>query len=599
MIRILLVDDQKTVREAIKLMLQSTPDLQVLGTAKDGKMAIEQVRILKPDVVLMDLEMPKLDGFQATAIIHQNYPQTKVLVLSSHQSEEYVFKALQAGATGYLPKNTPSEDLQSVIRFVARGYSQIAPGLLKDMVASGANSSLHKDRSDFADVTTANMLDLAFYYENSTSTIVREPPSVMSLESQTILPYPTNSPIVGWRGVIALLLLGVSLTTGIYWFRQYLRTAQISLTPSQQENALKQVSFTGKVEPQQTYKIIAPITSVVENVQVKVGDRLSKGQSLLSLKNWEADNARERALIQQQSSLQQENIVLQQRETARQEILELERTISNYQTELAPVQKSIATSNREVTIAQSNVDGLPLKQRQDSIERTQAIYNRAATSLKRMKELYRHGAISLDRVEQAQTDLQIAKSDLDLSKQATTANNNLKIAQKKQSQLQIELATTERYEAIQKYRQQLATARLQYRQTDKQLKILRQQSQKLAKVQQVKTIIPITASESGIVVELPVNRGDQIFTGNPLAVVANLQQLKITVAVDSQVVNALQVGQKTLIVLGVGEAARQFSGLVRVIHPIPNEDSSHKVEVQFNNFDNSLLIGQAAAVYFQ
>jgi DNA-binding NarL/FixJ family response regulator/uncharacterized protein involved in exopolysaccharide biosynthesis len=135
MIRVLLVDDQKTVREALRVMLDAATDLEVVGTAGDGHTAIEQVGLLKPEVVLIDLEMPGLDGVSATQLITQQFPAVKVLVLSMHDDETFIAKSMQAGAMGYLMKNTPPQELRAAIRFVQRGYAQIGPGLLEKMVA--------------------------------------------------------------------------------------------------------------------------------------------------------------------------------------------------------------------------------------------------------------------------------------------------------------------------------------------------------------------------------------------------------------------------------------------------------------------------------
>ena len=130
MIRILLVDDQKTVRESLKAWLEPVKNFTIVGTASDGYSAIEQVGILKPDVVLIDMQMPLLNGVETTEIICQRFLWVKVIVLSVHDEHEYVSRSLQAGASGYLLKNMPREELIEAIKFVNRGYSQFAPGLV-------------------------------------------------------------------------------------------------------------------------------------------------------------------------------------------------------------------------------------------------------------------------------------------------------------------------------------------------------------------------------------------------------------------------------------------------------------------------------------
>ena len=130
MIKILLVDDQKTFREFLKVSLESTPDIKVVGTASDGETAIEQVEIFQPDLVLMDAEMPDMDGITATRIICKRFPKVKVVIFSMHESDEYVINAIQAGAMGYLSKSTPAKEIKKAIKLVYGGSAQIGAGLL-------------------------------------------------------------------------------------------------------------------------------------------------------------------------------------------------------------------------------------------------------------------------------------------------------------------------------------------------------------------------------------------------------------------------------------------------------------------------------------
>jgi DNA-binding NarL/FixJ family response regulator len=145
MIRILLVDDQNLMRQGLQVLLDPLPELEVVGTAEDGKAALKQVEILRPDLVLLDIEMPLMNGIAVTHQISQNFPQTKVLVLSSYEKDEYVIEALQAGAKGYLLKQTLAEDLAQAIRSVDRGYSQLESRLLAKVV-SGQSSLASQDR---------------------------------------------------------------------------------------------------------------------------------------------------------------------------------------------------------------------------------------------------------------------------------------------------------------------------------------------------------------------------------------------------------------------------------------------------------------------
>ncbi|PMB44303.1 DNA-binding response regulator [Fischerella thermalis CCMEE 5201] len=135
MIRLLLVDDQTLIRDGIRAMLNLEPDLEVVGTADNGESAIAQVKALQPDVVLMDVRMPVMDGRVATGIISEQFPNIKVIVLSTFDDDEYIADAMRAGAKGYLLKDMPSEELAQAIRFVHKGYTQMGPGLLEKIIA--------------------------------------------------------------------------------------------------------------------------------------------------------------------------------------------------------------------------------------------------------------------------------------------------------------------------------------------------------------------------------------------------------------------------------------------------------------------------------
>jgi DNA-binding NarL/FixJ family response regulator len=135
MIRVLLVDDQKLVCDGIKAVLSLEPDLAVVGMASNGEDAIELATSLHPDVVLMDMRMPVMNGSTATQIICERFPETKVLALSTYDDSQYVAEAIRAGAKGYLLKDMPCEELVEVIRMVHRGYSQLAPGLMEKVLS--------------------------------------------------------------------------------------------------------------------------------------------------------------------------------------------------------------------------------------------------------------------------------------------------------------------------------------------------------------------------------------------------------------------------------------------------------------------------------
>jgi len=141
MIRLLLVDDNEFVSEGMQAILNLESDLDVVGVAKNGQDAIQQVEALKPDVVLMDIRMPVMDGIEATRIICQQFSNSKVVALSTFDNDDYVSQAIEAGAKGYLLKDMPKEELAQLIRLVDRGYSVIVDRLREKMDSNVANST--------------------------------------------------------------------------------------------------------------------------------------------------------------------------------------------------------------------------------------------------------------------------------------------------------------------------------------------------------------------------------------------------------------------------------------------------------------------------
>ncbi len=129
MIRVLLCDDQHIVSAGLSAILSTAPNIDVVGIANDGAEAVEMAGDLKPDVVLMDLKMPVMNGIQATREIVDKYPATKVLVLTTYDADEWVFNAIRAGAAGYILKDTPREGLIAAIKGTAAGNTHIDPAV--------------------------------------------------------------------------------------------------------------------------------------------------------------------------------------------------------------------------------------------------------------------------------------------------------------------------------------------------------------------------------------------------------------------------------------------------------------------------------------
>jgi DNA-binding NarL/FixJ family response regulator len=143
-IRVLIADDQALVRAGFKMILDAEPEIEVVGEAVDGAEAVEKIRLLKPDVALMDIRMPRLNGLEATREVVNNADSehpTRVLMLTTFDLNEYVYEALRAGASGFLLKDVPAEQLVNGIRVVAEGEALLAPSITRRLIEEFAQNA--------------------------------------------------------------------------------------------------------------------------------------------------------------------------------------------------------------------------------------------------------------------------------------------------------------------------------------------------------------------------------------------------------------------------------------------------------------------------
>jgi two-component system response regulator NreC len=159
-IRVLVVDDHTIVRDGICALLALAGDIEVVGEAADGRESLDMVRELRPDVVLMDVAMPKLSGLEATRRISKDYPETRVLALTQFDDREYVFPLIEAGAIGFLTKGAASSELTSAIRCVYRGESFLSPSVAKLMIEGYKLAANSRDRVDPYDQLTNREKDV-------------------------------------------------------------------------------------------------------------------------------------------------------------------------------------------------------------------------------------------------------------------------------------------------------------------------------------------------------------------------------------------------------------------------------------------------------
>jgi DNA-binding NarL/FixJ family response regulator len=137
-IRVLIADDEALVRAGFRLLVDSAPDLHVVGEAADGVQAVRQARALRPDIVLMDIRMPIMHGLEATKVILDSADPPRILIVTTFDEDEHVFEALHAGASGFVLKDTPPEQLLDAIRVIAGGDALLTPGITRRLIAEFA-----------------------------------------------------------------------------------------------------------------------------------------------------------------------------------------------------------------------------------------------------------------------------------------------------------------------------------------------------------------------------------------------------------------------------------------------------------------------------
>ncbi|RME84742.1 MAG: DNA-binding response regulator [Caldilineae bacterium] len=145
-IRLLIVDDQRLMRDGLRILLELEEDLEVVGEAANGREALEVYEQVRPDVVLMDIRMPEMDGVEATRRLRASWPDARVIILTTFDDDEYVFEGLRAGALGYLLKAVSGEELAQAIRTVAAGGALIDPSVTRKVVAEFARMG-HRART--------------------------------------------------------------------------------------------------------------------------------------------------------------------------------------------------------------------------------------------------------------------------------------------------------------------------------------------------------------------------------------------------------------------------------------------------------------------
>ncbi|MEL6579100.1 MAG: response regulator [Cyanobacteria bacterium J06621_12] len=337
-IRVLIVDDQKMIREGLKALIKTENDIEIVGVAENGEHAVSQVETLSPEVVLMDMEMPGMNGMDATKLICQKFPDVKVLVLSTFDTQEYVANSLNSGAMGYLLKGTPAKELTDAIRSIHRGYAQIGPGIYRNLSLPQTEeaeklplmSHLSASRNADAEVATEKSYPPGQLVSSKADKDVaalakRNPASVKTRKfEQTVILRPSPR----WSRLTMGCIMGVTAFS-LIWAR-FAKIEQV--IPAQ-----------GMIQPSgSTQEIQVPTNGVVEEVRVEEGDLVEKGEVLMVL-DTTTSKAQVDSLTQVRKSLKQENKFYRALKKGEIDANNIDSTISSLE---IPIEIASLTRNR-------------------------------------------------------------------------------------------------------------------------------------------------------------------------------------------------------------------------------------------------------------
>ena len=461
-ISIVLADDQNFARRFTTRSLEFQHDLKLVGTAENGQEAIDLVESLKPDVALIDLEMPGMDGIAVTQIIVARFPETKVLILSSHETGEYLQKALRAGAKGYLVKGSPAKELSNAIHSIYRGYTQLSPGLIERVLTPEIEIVTEMNRELEIKPEAQSQLEWA---ESTRETI-------------------DTLPRISLRAIFYILLL---LMAGLVPWAALARVDEVG-------------SARGKLEPQgRVIDIGASVDGKVVSVFVEEGDRVEAERPIMELDSEAVDNE----LQQQSEKLQsQQNQINQLDLLKNQQILALRTQQQQNKAQKYEKEAAIEQARQEIETSQS--------------EREMAIIRAATAAEKvpRYREAYNKGALSKDLLSEAQQQAQEYRERIkQTAAEIAKARSRLKEQQRSLDSL------------IQSNNLSVLRGREEYKDTERQIAVLKgemaQTQSAIAGLEYQIQQRVIYAPVAGTVFQLPVKKpGAVVQTGQMVTQIA-------------------------------------------------------------------------------
>jgi hemolysin D len=443
-IRISIVDDRKFVLELLQSYFEPEQDLEVVSITDNSQTALELTASLQPDIVIVDIEMSDINGLMLTQSISQNFSQTRVMVLSNHDSPEHIRKALAAGARGYLLKNTPAQELIHAIHLIYRGHLQIGPGLFEKLESSTLDSIAHNNSPMGNNNGSIDAITLP---EPAT-------PGGAMVRVQTGLPMVVVND--GWSSVVQeqLEALPQVWTRGLLYFLGIF--ASIALPWVVFSKVDETSTARGRLEPKgATIRLDAKSSGTAIAVRVKEGQFVKKGQVLLELES----NILRTEFQQNQAKLGGQINQLTQSELIKNQVMS-SLSVQKQQNQAQRLEKQAQVAQARQTLSSTQLSvPLQIAEKLTEVEKAAANLNAARRSLKvvekghqnnlaevkRYQKLWQQGAIAEVKVVEVQKLANASSSSLVQSEGAVQDAEKLlqgqqKTYQKLKQQLEAEQA---------------------------------------------------------------------------------------------------------------------------------------------------------------
>jgi HlyD family type I secretion membrane fusion protein len=512
-LKVILVDDQKFVQHKLQQMLSAEVDLKIVGVANDGETAIALVETLEPDVVLIDIEMPKMNGIEATKIIAERFPDCKILILSSYEHQEYVQNIIVAGADGYILKTSSAKDLVTAIHSVCNGYAHFGSQLFKKIQLaqnaegiSGIESSKPIVANDYATLSPQNI-----------------PQQLALRQADELLPPVSRWLIWGGISVVTIIALAIP-ATAIFQYKTVVK-AQAIARPVEELHLVQ-----------------AAVEGQVAQILVKEGEVVEQGEAIATI-----DLSRFQTKQNQlESGIKQQKLQLGQLEAQiiglqTQIIAETERNqaeIAAARSELAGSQRNYQDKNTEVTTQ--------VEESQAQVRAVTASLKAAQAKHNRYQSVAKAGAIGKNQLAEAELEVRQQEQELEAAqaklKRGISALNP-STAEIETYQQRIEQAKKSGQATIAGLNREIEALIQQRIEIDRQLE---QDTAELHQVNQELTKTQITATDTGTIFQLGLNnQGQTVQPGQEIAqIIPENFQIEMKAAVSPQDISKLKVGQE-------------------------------------------------------